>query len=327
MSDNRLFSSVTEISQLASLLHVSPGEISHILCTLSRQYRRRSRKKPDGSRRRLLVPSDRLKLLQKKINDHILAKVPLLSCVKGGVKGSSVMDNGAGHCRKEIVFTMDIEQCFPSIGPQRVRAIYQALGFGLEAVNILTKLTTFGNELPQGVPTSTALANLSLTRVDVRITKLQLLHGFEYTRWVDDLTFSGGRRLLKLRGLFRRIVEDEGFRIKERKTKTMLASQPQVVTGLVVNTKVNLPRGDRAEIKKQVIQAVSHGQPFTPELAGKVYWLRSVNAQVGERLLNRVKKMASGGASSFSKYRGIGNSEIGSGRKKIDAFVRELRGR
>jgi RNA-directed DNA polymerase len=126
--------------------------------------------------------------------------------VKGEVKNSSVYDNASVHCGKDVVFTMDLEHCFASIGPERVKVIYQAVGFGQEATFVLTKLTTHRGELPQGVPTSTALANLALYRVDARISGLQQNHPFDYTRWVDDLTFSGTERILGLCNLFRRIV-------------------------------------------------------------------------------------------------------------------------
>ena len=128
---------------------------------------------------------------------------------------------------------------FPSISPRRVQAIFQSIGFGPEATGILTKLTTWHNELPQGVPTSNALANLALLRIDLRITRLTERQGFNYSRWVDDLTFSGPERLLKFRGLLRRIVEDESFNVKPDKTKTELAKDRQTVTNFVVNTKVN----------------------------------------------------------------------------------------
>jgi hypothetical protein len=106
---------------------------------------------------------------------------------------------------------------------------------------------------------------------------LQDFHEFEYTRWIDDLAFSGGLRLKKLRRLFQRIVESEGFRIKHSKTRSMLSHECQRVTNLVVNEKVNLSRENRSAIKKEVIQAVANGEPFTPILAGKVHWYRSVN--------------------------------------------------
>jgi RNA-directed DNA polymerase len=282
----KLFSA-SNTAEVSALLRVKSGEINYLISRLDRQYARRPRRKPDGTRRVLLVPSERLKRLQRKIYDDILIKVPLLPCVYA-VKGRSPKENAAVHTSKAVIFKMDLAQCFPSIKPQMVRAIFQELGFGPEATGLLTKLTTWENELPQGVPTSSALANLALSRVDMRITKLKNEYGFDYSRWVDDLTFSGGVRLLKFRRLLQKIIEAEGFRVKAEKTETELAKDRQTVTNFVVNAKVNLAREKRSAIKKEVMNAHSVGAELSASLAGKMYWLRSVNPDVGERLVKRI---------------------------------------
>jgi retron-type reverse transcriptase len=288
MPSGRLFAAVSNTAQVASLLEMTPGKINHLLSRLDKQYRPRSRKKRDGTERTLLVPSEALKQLQRNIYDHILSKVPLLPCVLGGVRGKSPIENAAIHTKKPVVFKMDIAQCFPSIGPKRILTIFLSLGFGPEAAGLLTKVTSWQNQLPQGAPTSSALANFALFRVDQRITRLVEQQGFYYSRWVDDLTFSGPERIIKFRRLFQRIVEEEGFNIKPDKTQTEHAKDRQTVTNFVVNTKVNLPKETRAAIKKEVLMASLTGQPLSPSTAGKMYWLRAVNPEVGERLVKRI---------------------------------------
>ena len=287
MLNGKLFT-VSDTAQVASLLETTPGKINHLLSRLDKQYRPRSRKKRDGTERTLLVPSDALKQVQRKIYDHILSKVSLLPCVLGGVRGKSPFENAAIHTNKPVIFKMDIAQCFPSIGPRRVFTIFQSIGFGPEAAGLLTKITTWQNQLPQGAPSSSALANLALLRVDVRITRLTEQQGFHYSRWVDDLTFSGSKRLIKFRRLFQKILEEEGFGVKQDKTQTEYAKDRQTVTNFVVNTKVNLSRAARSAIKKEVVSASLSGQPLSPSTAGKMFWLRSVNPEVGGRLVKRV---------------------------------------
>jgi RNA-directed DNA polymerase len=286
-SQHNLFSG-SSTEDVAKLLHVSPGDINHLLSRLSKQYVERTRRKADGSKRKLLVPSESLKLIQRKIAANILNRVPLLPCVYGGVRGKSVTHNAKVHVGQDVVFTMDIEQCFPSIGPVMVRSIFQELGFGPDACGLLTKLTTWQGQLPQGVPTSTVLANLVLMRIDRRILGLKKIHGFNYTRWVDDLTFSGGMRLLKIRHLLRRIVEDEGFKVNPEKIRTMLAKDRQVVTKLVVNTQVNLPREQRKEIRAAVKTHLATGDGLPAQVEGRMHWLRAVNPGVGEKLNEKV---------------------------------------
>jgi RNA-directed DNA polymerase len=287
MRHPKLFS-ISTTEELAKHLKVSPGEIDHMMSRLSRQYHKRRRPKADGSKRVLFVPSEKLKLLQRKIYNHILSKVPMLPCAKGGVPGNSPIGSAAIHTNKAVVFKMDIAQCFPSIKPATVLAIFQSLGFGPEAAGLLTKLTTWQHELPQGVPTSNALTNLALARVDWRITVVADKFGFAYSRWVDDMTLSGSKRLLKFRSMFERIVESEGFQLKAEKTKTELAEQRQTVTNFVVNRKVNLTREKRASIKKEVKMARSQNGDLSPSTAGKMFWLRTVNPAVGGRLVKAV---------------------------------------
>lgn len=276
-------------ADVARALHVSEGEINHILSRLSNHYRPRKRKKSDGTFRTLNVPNKALKLLQRKIVDHLLVKVPLPKCVHGGVPGKSVKRMALLHVGQQAVFKMDLDSFFPSVRPWAVRLMFLNLGIGENAAGVLTTLTTFNNELPQGAPTSTAVANIILGKIDRRLEKLCDKHGFRYTRWVDDLVFSGSMRLLDFRKLFRRVIEEEGFRAKTEKTKTMLRDSRQEIVGLVVNVKVNLPREKRESIRQEVLTALQSEKEVQSDVVGKAYWFKSVNAVRGEALVSKLK--------------------------------------
>ncbi len=283
------FSTIQTSEDVARLLAVSVAEINHLLAGLAFHYQTRPRRKPNGSIRILKVPNPKLRLLQRKVNDHILSSVPLLPCVKGGVRGSSPQMNASIHRNQPVVVSMDLADFFPSVNPSMVRKMFQQLGFGEQAVGLLTRITTFENQLPQGAPTSTPLANLVLEHLDRRIVGLQRRHGFNYSRWVDDLALSGPRRLLKVRALVRRIIEDEGFRVNPEKTKVMFAGQRQSVTKFTINRKVNVARERVVAIKKELNRATKGGAQPAPSTIGRVYWLRSVNEEVGETLVKKLK--------------------------------------
>lgn len=276
--------------QLARLLAVSPQEIDYVLRSPSRYYRPKRIPKRDGSIRELTVPCGKLKLLQRKIKLHILDEFPFLDCVHGGVKRRSIISNASPHIGKPAVFSVDIKDFFPHVTPQRVCQIFEGLGFGSECAKILMKSTTWNHQLPQGASTSTALANLSLIHADWRLRRLAQIQSFSYTRYVDDLTLSGGLRLLKFRKLIQRIVESEGFSVKPQKTVTMQKGERQLVTRLVVNMKMNMPREWRSGVRSQVF-GYSSGHDVGPSLAsikGRVDWLRYVNPAIGARLLEHV---------------------------------------
>lgn len=276
--------------ELATLPAVEPGEIDRLLHRLPRYYRADKTPKRDGSIRRLWKPSGPLKLLQKKIHKNILSKSPWLPCVHGGVADRSVLTNAQHHVGKAVVFSLDIKDFFPSVRPDTVLTIFRGLGFAREPAWILARLTTWKFQLPQGASTSTALANLALLRMDSRIWELARQHGFSYTRYVDDLAISGSWRLLKFLRLIRRIIEAEGYSVKNEKVAVMHAGIRQVVTQIVVNDKPNVTREKRAAIRLAIKQYNPAGpDPVSIQsLCGQVSWLRYVNPPVGLRLAARV---------------------------------------
>lgn len=277
---------ISSKEELAKLLLVHPLEIVAVSFNRGTLYRSHRIRKANGTVRILHAPQGPLKLLQQKINHHILDAVQHLRCVHGGVKGRSVITNARRHVGKAIVFSIDIKDFFPSVGTQAVLAIFEALGFRGEAANLL-QATTWDGQLPQGAPTSSSLANLSMTRVDVRLDGLAAKHRLDYTRYVDDLTFSGPARLCKLRGLIQRIVEEEGFRLNPDKIQTMHAGMRQVVTNIVVNKKLNLIREDRKEIRRSALRLATlprEERKKDHSVRGQLSWLHSVNPTLGTRM-------------------------------------------
>jgi RNA-directed DNA polymerase len=278
-------------TQLAKLLAVAPQEIDYVLRNLQRYYRPSKIRKRDGSFRKLLAPQGKLKVLQSKIKSHILDQVPLFECVHGGVRRRSIVSNALPHIHKQVVFSVDLKDFFPHVTPDRVYRIFRALGFGEDCALLLQKATTWQHQLPQGAPTSTGLANLSLVRADFRLLRLAEKYQFCYTRYVDDLTFSGGSRLLNFRKLVPRIIESEGFSVKPEKIVTMHMGQRQVVTRLVVNDKLNMPREWRKDVRTQVFgQMAGRSDGVSIEsVRGQANWLRYLNPQLGEKLLGRMR--------------------------------------
>ena len=286
---------ISSKAALSSLLGFPAGEIDYVVFHIERFYVREELPKASGGTRLLLKPRGRLKEIQAEIKKAILDKVPPLPFVHGGVRGRSVMTNAAPHVRKEVVLAADIKDCFPSISPRKVLDAFIELGISGEAARILTELTTVDSQLPQGTKTSPALANLVLRSIDRRLSALASQHGGSYKRFVDDVQISGPKRLAKLRGLVRKIFASEGFKLKPKK-EVMLQSEPQVVTKLLVNQRVNVTKDRRAAIRKEVFSSRDEGQlQVSPSTIGKVRWLASVNPEVGSRLISRIPPAKSAG--------------------------------
>ncbi len=283
---------VGTLNELAKLLAVAPSEIGEVVANRFLCYRVIKIPKSNGKCRVLHVPTSALRMLQEKVKSHILDRIRPLDCVHGGILGRSVMTNALPHVGKEIVFALDIQDFFPSVHPHTVKTIFEGLGFRTGVAEILAAITTWNGQLPQGAPTSTSVANLSMTRVDVRVATLAKRRGFAYTRYVDDLTLSGSARLLDFRNLIVRIIEEEGFCINPKKVRTMHSGERQVVTRLIVNHKLNIAREQRKQIRQEVVKFSRFPglrKATIDSVRGRVSWVMSVNPPLGMRLRNRAR--------------------------------------
>jgi retron-type reverse transcriptase len=289
-----------------------------------RPYRYQWLAKPSGRARLLEIPKVTLKLLQRKILAEIIDKVPAHPAAHGFCRGRSAITNAAMHCGREVVARFDLRDFFPSISAARVHRVFRTLGYPARVARFLTGLCTtrlpsdvwnsrpspaldgsdretrlrfVERHLPQGAPTSPALANLAAHRLDRRLSGLARRVDATYTRYADDLTFSGGFELARgAKRLAHRvavIAGEEGFELNFRKSRVMRRGVRQKVTGVVVNVKTNTPRSEFDRLKAILTNCVQHGPAgqnrdklpnFRAHLAGKIAHLASINPIRGRKL-------------------------------------------
>ena len=229
-----------------------------------RHYRPMQISKKAGARL-LEIPKPRLREIQRKILRRILDQVPAHDAAHGFVRGRSPLTFAAPHAQSEIVIGVDLMQFFPSITGNRVHAVFAALGYPPAVAGVLTGLCTVATpadtlrglpyaqasqlrtaHLPQGAPTSPALANLVARTFDIRSSALAQGNWLTYTRYADDLAFSGIEiaDVGTLLWTIKQIAQDEGFAVHPRKTKVMRPHRRQHLTGLVINDQPSYPRDD-----------------------------------------------------------------------------------
>lgn len=275
-------------------------------------------KKRTGGERLIEAPKPLLKEAQIRVLRGILDRVPPHTNAHGFVAGRSILSNARPHVGKRILLKFDLEDFYPSVRFPRVAAIYRSLGFSREVGIWLARLTTsipppnlsrrafhpgtYGGysarHLPQGAPTSPALANLSAYSLDVRLTGLAGVFDLNYTRYADDLTFSGSHRfggaLRDFLPLVGEVIKSERFRVNKRKRKIIRDSQRQSVTGVVVNTKTNISRREFDRLKAILFNCVKSGpstqnrdrhEHFADHLRGRIAHVRHLNRARGDRLL------------------------------------------
>lgn len=211
--------------------------------------------KKSGKSRIINQPSRKLKGLQAWILYYILDKLKVSSSSKGFEKKTSILSNVEPHRYANTILCIDIEDFFPSINREQVYSVFKSIGYNKLIATILTNLCTVNNQLPQGGPCSPKLANLILWNLDIRIQGYVGKRGITYTRYADDLTFSGvnPNRLAKILPKVREIIEDEKFRLNVAKTRIAGLSRAKIVTGLVIsNENYGIGRKRFNEIRSKI---------------------------------------------------------------------------
>jgi RNA-directed DNA polymerase len=281
-------------------------------------YHYRWLSKRSGGRRLIESPKRTLKQAQRRILREILEKVPPHDAAHGFSVGRSILTNARPHVKQAVVVKFDLANFYPSVTFARVTAIFRSLGYSREAAIWLARLTTSAlpanmpfvkeepsavlpylkRHLPQGAPTSPALANLSAYSLDVRLAGLARSFGANYTRYADDLTFSGptrfGTSLRDFIPLVGQIVRQERFRLNAAKRKILRSSGKLVVTGVVVNEKINVSRREFDRLKAVLTNCARHGAAsqnraghphFAAHVRGRIAQVTQLNADRGARLL------------------------------------------
>ena len=263
-------------------------------------YHYRWMRKKSGGWRLIEAPKPILRTVQQQILAEILDQVPVHSAAHGFTAGRSIVTNAAPHAGQQVLVQFDLENFYATVGLARVTAVFRSLGYCREAAIWLARLTTSAlpqtaafpdgdtwallpflpRHLPQGAPTSPALANLSAFSLDVRLEGFAASWGTTYTRYADDITFSGSRKLLralpKFIPLVERIIRQERFLSRGSKRRVVRDCSRQVVTGVVVNSHPNLSRPQYDRLKAILTNCIRQG-PSTqnredhPDFAG---WLR-----------------------------------------------------
>ncbi len=289
--------------------NVPPGPLRH--------YAYRWLPRRGGKFRLLEMPKRRLKAMQRRVLREILNRIPPHDIAHGYRRGRSLLSYVTPHTGRRFVLWMDLRDFFPSIRAARVHALFRVAGYPEATARLLTGLCTnvvpqdvlseapagagsgrfVSPHLPQGAPTSPALANLCAYRLDCRLAALARMVGAACTRYADDLAFSGGRTFERVARRFQvqvcRIALEEGFEVHTRKSRFMRESVRQQLAGVVVNAHPNRGREEYDRLKAILHNCVRHGPSsqnraghadFRAHLAGQVAYWRWLNPRRGERL-------------------------------------------
>lgn len=267
-----------------------------------------------GGERTISRPHKKLEQAQRWILEQILSKRPTHDAAHGFVSGRSTLSGATPHVGSHVLVNVDLRDFFPTIDFARVSGLFRGMGYSPAVATILALLTTeaprkilrrgsetlhvaVGNRaLPQGACTSPALSNLISLRLDRRLAGMAKSIGWRYTRYADDLSFScteSDEKVAYVLARVRHFASEEGFEVKDSKTRVLRQSTRQSVTGIVVNERPSIDRKTIRHLRAILHKAKFEGLErqnrightnFKGWVTGMIAYVEMVNPEQGAKL-------------------------------------------
>ena len=242
-----------ELSSLERDLGISAKTLYAVSNNINKHYHKAKLPKKSGGYRNLSVPDDILKAIQRQISEMLLIHMPVSRYAKAYRFGSSTLRNAKHHVGKQVVLKLDILHFFDSIRYSTVKdKVFPAEIYAEPLRILLTMLCYHKDALPQGAPSSPTITNIILYEFDELIGQWCRECGIAYTRYCDDMTFSGDFEPEEVIRFVRLELKKIGFLLNEQKTRIQYPSQQQTVTGIVVNEKMSIPADYRRKLRQEL---------------------------------------------------------------------------
>lgn len=333
---------IESVGALSEWLAINPSELlwladlkglgAKLKAPRLQHYHYRVLRKSSGGFRLIEIPKPRLKDIQRQILFHILNKIPPHPAAHGFLRDRSIRTFASPHVGRRVVLRMDLQDFFPTFGAARIATFFRIAGYPESVADLLAGLCTttaprslWSNlarsgeysaayaardlysrpHLPQGAPTSPALANICSYRIDCRLAGLAESAGAQYTRYADDLAFSGDEDFKRCVDRFSihvaAILLEEGFSVNHRKTRVMRQGVRQHLAGLITNQSMNIMRRDFDRLKATLTNCIRHGGEsqnrdahprFRSHLEGRVAYVETINPAKGHRLRSLLEQIS-----------------------------------
>ena len=286
-----------ELSSLERDLGINAKTLYAVSNNLGKHYRKAKLPKKNGGFRNLSVPDEVLKSIQRQISEVLLIHMPVSRYAKAYRFGSSTLRNAKHHVGKQVVLKLDILHFFDSIQYSTVKdKVFPAQIYAEPLRILLTMLCYHKDALPQGAPSSPAITNIILYGFDELVGQWCRERGISYTRYCDDMTFSGDFDPAEVIRFVRLELKKTGFLLNEQKTRIQRPGQQQTVTGIVVNEKLSIPADYRRKLRQKLYYCKKFGiqehlqkvgleipeDTYRMQLLGKVNYVLQVHPDDGD---------------------------------------------
>lgn len=300
------FYNLKTLDDLANLLEIPKSKLYFYAykANLDDHYKEFVIPKKTGGKRTIYAPSSPLKLIQKKLSQIFQAVYYVKVPVHGFVKEKSIKTNAKQHLdsgRKKYILNADIRNFFPTISMMRVERLLKATPYNLPTfvAQTIARLTCYMSFLPQGAPSSPIISNMICAKMDTRLRKLAKENKCIYTRYADDITISTNSPIFPssiaiydpaknetIAGAeFQAAIEENGFKLNNKKVRLQNRYNRQEITGLIVNNKVNVPRKYVRQIRAMLHAWEKYGyekaekeynEKYVKQINGRTYSFKKV---------------------------------------------------
>lgn len=257
------FQSIESLDDVAIHLGCSRSSIDRVLERPAQFYRKlcipKKGKHNRGKYRIVYEVEPEINNLQKNIATAIASRRQFPEYVQGFVSKRSIATNAALHLAKKYVLNVDIKDFFDSITQEKVAEVFKELGCTDSIALVFAKLCTLHGHLIQGASTSPVLANLVCVALDQELAELGKKYDCSYSRYADDITFSGDQ--LPRKKEVEKCLKQQGFQLNPHKWKRQLRGQSQCVTGLTVfdGMRPRIPKNVKRKLRQILHYASKYG--------------------------------------------------------------------
>ena len=274
---------------LCNLVGYMPEYVYAVSNSSYRFYRCYDIPKKNGKVRHISEPLPSLKEIQTWLLRNLIENYSISPYAKAYVKGKSIKDNAKYHRNQKKLLSLDISDFYNSISSWYVYNVFISGGYSDSVSKMITQLCCFKNSLPQGAPTSAALSNIVMLDFDYTIGEYCKGHGIRYTRYADDMAFSGNFNECKIISLVKHELRKLNLKLNPKKTRLRIQGQQQEVTGIIVNNKLQLSREKRRAIRQEIYYIKKYGikshmnhlgekhNNYLVHLAGKINFALFIN--------------------------------------------------
>lgn len=288
---------IKSVNKLLFVLGIDENFVKQVATNKTNHYSPRDHKKimPDGYEkvRRIDHPDKEIRTVQKAINKKLLSDecINLAKEMTGGIKYRSAASNATPHLGAESLLSIDISNCFPSISSSMIYSVYtEKLNYSPPVAKFLTRLTSYGDRLPQGSPASPSLCNLHLEGLVLEIREILSESNIAFTQYIDDFTFSGSNNeLLLYQEPLIKCIQRYGLKINKRKLKLQSQNERLFVTGYVVNNnELKVGRKFLRKVQRDIMK--SKNAASDSSIIGSINYIKQTSYNKASALMDRINK-------------------------------------